>query len=62
MEEPTFHELEYLKMVEKLAVIVEDEEKYESESDFNDGFSRGKLALAKDLLIDMQTTVISWNY
>jgi len=62
MNEPTFHELEYLNLTRYLKEIVDSEEKVSSKDDYDLGVSAGKEELAKELLMFMYEKIISWNY
>ena len=62
MDEPNFHELEYLNLTRYLKEIVDREEKVSSKDDYDLGVSAGKEELAKELLMFMYERIIEWNY
>lgn len=62
MDEPTIHELEYLKIIDYLKKVSEREGKVKSDNDYDLGVSAGKEELAKELLLFMYDKVTHWNY
>lgn len=61
---PTFHEKEYLKVIDWLELTISNVEStsYTDLDDYQMGMLEGKKELSIELLMQMQKTVIGWRY